>query len=172
MPKTYNTIPSVATGDVLTATAWNNQATNVNNYRVPPAVRVKLTASKTITSDVGISWDAEDYDTDAMWTSGATVTINTAGIYLFTLKGRVTLSAAQNSVDVRIIRNSTDTLVQWNSSGVTAPPTTDFRFGSSIVAACSATDTVVAAVQTGSTITADGVAIPVVLTATWLGQVS
>jgi hypothetical protein len=172
MAKTYNTISTFTSGQVLTAAQMNEIGTNSNNYRVPPAVRVKLTGNKTITSDVGIPWDAEDYDTDAMWTSGANVTINTAGIYLFTLKGRVTLSVAQNSVDVRIIRNSTDTLIQWNSAGVAAPPTTDFRFGSSIVAACSATDTVVAAVQTGSTITADGVSIPVVLTATWLGQTS
>ncbi len=172
MAKTYNSIPTVSTGDVYTATAHNNIATNVNNYRVPPAVRVKLTGNKTLTSDAAISWDAEDYDTDDMWTSGGTVTIKTAGIYLFTFKGRVTLSAAQNAVDCRVIKNSTNTLIQWHSGAITAPPTTDFRFASSIVDACAVNDTIIAAVQTGSTITGDGTAIPIVLTATWLGQVS
>jgi hypothetical protein len=39
--KTYNSIPSVATGDVYTAAAHNNIVTNVNNYRVPPACIVQ-----------------------------------------------------------------------------------------------------------------------------------
>lgn len=172
MAKTYNTFTNVATGDVYTAAAHNNILTNLGNYRVPPAVRVKITANKTLTSDAAISWDAEDYDTDDMWTSGGTITINTAGIYLFTFKGRVTLSSAQSAVDCRIIKNTTTTLVQWNSGAVAAVPTTDFRFSGSIVESCAAGNTIIAAVQTGSTITGDGVSIPIVLTATWLGQVS
>jgi len=37
------------------------------------------------TSGADISWSAEDYDTDAMWASGTTITINTAGIYSITM---------------------------------------------------------------------------------------
>ena len=89
MAKTYNTIPSVATGDLLTATAWNNQATNVNNYRVPPAVRVtRSTSNQSITLPSYVQWNnaAASFDTDGMWSSGANtrLTINTAGLYLVT----------------------------------------------------------------------------------------
>lgn len=85
MPKTYNTIPQVATGDLLTATAWNNQATNVNNYRVPPMCRVQLSGNQSIANSTtkDLSFGTESVDTDGMFTATSSViTIQTAGIYL------------------------------------------------------------------------------------------
>lgn len=88
MAKTYNTIPSVATGDLLTATAWNTQATNVNNYRVPPICRVYRAAALNQTANGAaqtIAFDTESVDTDAMHdtvTNTTRITFNTAGVYM------------------------------------------------------------------------------------------
>lgn len=100
MAKTYNTIPTVATGDVYTATAHNNIATNVNNYRVPPMCQVYRSSDLTgYTSQAAISWSAEAFDTDDMWSSGANVTIQTAGVYVVTFTG----SARGNATISRIL---------------------------------------------------------------------
>lgn len=100
MAKTYNSIPSVATGDVYTAAAHNAIATNVNNYRVPPIVRVTR-ATQTISNS---SWTfidtwVEAIDTDGMWTSANNyVEVQTAGVYLVTYGG----DFAANSTNDRL----------------------------------------------------------------------
>lgn len=86
MAKTYNTIPSVATGDLLTATAWNNQVTNVNNYRVVAACRARNTTNQSIpnNSTTVVSFPSEDYDTDDMHSTSVNtsrLTITTPGVY-------------------------------------------------------------------------------------------
>ena len=82
MAKTYNTLSNVTVGSVLTASDYNEVLENSNNYRVPPAVRVVRTSDLTNYSGAAITWQAETFDTDGMWSSGTTVTIQTAGIYL------------------------------------------------------------------------------------------
>ena len=96
MPKTYTAAGTVAAGDVYTAAAHNIIATDVNNLIVPPTVGVKLTSGKSpYVSGTSISWDAEDgWDTDSMWTSGANITLNTAGIYLVTFNGVISGTSA------------------------------------------------------------------------------
>lgn len=85
MPKTYNTIGTFTSGAILTAAQMNQIGTNSNNYRVPPACEVYRTSNLTgYTSNTLITWQAERYDTDGMWASGASVTIQTAGIYAVT----------------------------------------------------------------------------------------
>jgi hypothetical protein len=87
VPKTYNTFTNVSTGDVLTATNFNNVLTNVGNYRVPPSCHVYRTSDLTgYTSGTAITWQAEAHDTDDMWSSGTNITIQTAGIYLCVFK--------------------------------------------------------------------------------------
>jgi len=87
MAKTYNTIGLVSAGDPLTETIWNEQATNVNNYRVPPMVissGVNTSQSVTNTTDIILQWTtAPTTDTDGFWSSGANTrfTCTTAGIY-------------------------------------------------------------------------------------------
>jgi len=85
MAKTYNTIPTVSTGDVYTATAHNNIATNVNNYRVPPMCRLTRATNQTLSNNTVtvVAYDTADIDTDSMATTGASakITANTAGIY-------------------------------------------------------------------------------------------
>ena len=89
MAKTYNTIGLVSAGDPLTETIWNEQATNVNNYRVPPACKVYANAAKAMVNNTwtSVEFAAEVYDTDEMHnnvTNNSRITIGTAGIYMFT----------------------------------------------------------------------------------------
>ena len=88
MAKTYNTISSVSTGDVYTATQHNSIVTNVNNYRVPPMARItKNGTTRPYTSATAIAFDngtTNGYDTDGMYSAGANtrLTVQTAGVYL------------------------------------------------------------------------------------------
>lgn len=104
MPKTYTSVPSVSTGDVYQASVYNTMtAQNLNNLIVPPSLRLNLTANATITNGSTISWSSEAYDTDDMWSSGGTVTIQTAGIYVVSFSGFVsatTLTYAISQVGV------------------------------------------------------------------------
>jgi hypothetical protein len=126
MAKTYNTIPTVSTGDVYTATAHNNIVTNVNNYRVPPACSLKRTAALSQTASgtyQAISWDTENFtQTDSgMWSSGTNpsrINLTTAGIYYVT--GNVAFGASATGLRaLRIMRNNIaaafSTLVAGNS---------------------------------------------------------
>jgi hypothetical protein len=94
VPKTYNTFTNVSTGDVLTATNFNNVLTNIGNYRVPPACTVRRTSNLTsYTSGAAITWNEAAWDTespsDPMWAAGSptVITIRTAGIYVVTFAG-------------------------------------------------------------------------------------
>ena len=88
MAKTYNTFTDVATGEVLTATNFNNVLENVGNYRVPPMCSVSKTATSYPTASFQyLAADTENFDTDAMHdnvTNNSRITPTTAGIYLFT----------------------------------------------------------------------------------------
>lgn len=90
MAKTYNTFTNVSTGDVLTATNFNNVLTNVGNYRVPPMARIHRAAALSHTSTGNfqtISFDTETFtNTDGMWAAGTPtrLTFTTAGVYLIT----------------------------------------------------------------------------------------
>ena len=90
MAKTYNTLGTVAPGDVLRANSgtasYNGLITNVNNYRVPPMCRLTRSTNQTLSNNTVtvVAYDAVDIDTDAtMGTTGAAakITINTAGVY-------------------------------------------------------------------------------------------
>jgi hypothetical protein len=101
MPKTYNTIPTTTTGSVYTAAAHNNIVTNVNNYRVPPACRVRRTTNQSIANVTWtvINWNTEAHDTDDMFTATTNqITVQTAGLYLVT----ASLSFVSNSTGFRI----------------------------------------------------------------------
>lgn len=178
MPKTYNSIPTVSTGDVYTATAHNNIVTNVNNYRVPPMIAVELGPSnKTLTSGADVVWDRvkDSIDTDGMWTSGATVTVNTSGLYLVTLQGRVTSSASGSFAIEGLVRRNTTTVL--NGVFATLDPggaRTDYRSTLSQVVSFTAAQTVTARITGAGTLTGDGTndGLRLTLSLMWLGQVS
>ena len=98
MPKTFTNLTTVATGDLLAATAHNNLLTTVNNHTVPPMCKATKNATQSIphaTATV-ITLPTEDYDTDGMHsTLGNTsrITIATDGVY--TVTGHV-ISAASS----------------------------------------------------------------------------
>ena len=164
MPKTYNTFTNVSTGDVLTATNFNNVLENVGNYRVPPLLRLKKTASQSISGNTNISWDAEDYDTDAMWTSGATITAKTAGVYLWHLSARVTAAAAPTVMYVNGPDNARMTVVLGADMRMT--------FSGVWVAAANATTVLAFEPTGGTTLSLDGTTVPAIASFVWLGQVS
>ena len=95
MAKTYNTISTFTSGQILTATQMNGLGTNVNNYRVPPICRVKRSGNLNYTGGTDIAWNAEDYDTDSMHdnsTNNARITVTTAGVYLLTMSINLTFT--------------------------------------------------------------------------------
>lgn len=110
MPKTYNTFTNVSTGDVLTATTFNNVLTNIESYRVPPAVRAKRSGDLTgYTGGAAIAWNAEDYDTDGMHDNSSNterLTVQTSGIYLVQCGLRFEYTGTLTDVDF-IIRQVT-----------------------------------------------------------------
>jgi hypothetical protein len=171
--KTYNSIPSVATGDVYTATAHNNIVTNVNNYRVPPACRVRIGSNVTsYLSQTNITWTAEDYDTDDMWASGTTVTVNTAGLYLLTFTGAAEAGTSWSLVQPRIKVGGTNI-----ASAMGAAFGTFTGWSLSVVVSLAATNAITADLNCAGSgsFTLSGAASPnaaCTLSAVWLGQVS
>lgn len=85
MAKTYNTFTNVSTGDVLTATNFNNVLTNVEGYRSPALVKLRRATTQSINNatDTFVTWPVEDIDNDGCYTATSdTVTIQTSGVYL------------------------------------------------------------------------------------------
>jgi len=97
----------VADSTELTAALWNEQVRdNTNFLYTPPMVAVRLTSDvNPYTSLTDISWQAEDYDTDNMWSSGATITINTSGVYVMSLTAGPSATATLNRVGAIIFVN-------------------------------------------------------------------
>ena len=175
MPKTYNTIPSVSTGDVYTATAHNNIVTNVNNYRVAPACRVYRSTDWTY-SGTYFEWNAEQYDTDGMFTASSTdITVQTAGIYLVALNYYYTCNATSTWMAALLYRNSvavarTQAPAYGSTSGFIAVSTViSCDVGTVIRALHDPFGGSAHVVKGGTDYTTNNVSS---LTATWLGQVS
>ena len=166
MPKTFTNLTAVATGDLLAATTHNNLLTTVNNHTVPPAVSVYFGTATTYTEGTSISWTAEDYDTDAMWTSGASITIQTAGVYVVTFTGRATSTVSASARAALTVSTSPRAQGQEQT-------TTDFRWSISLTRSFEAAATIAANVQWGGggTITLQGnTDMRPTLTATFLGK--
>lgn len=186
MAKTYTTLTSVSTGDVLTATNYNNLQTNSNNYRVPPAIQVRRTSNLTsYVSDATITWQSTGYDTestgsspsDPMWSSGTNpdrVTIKTAGLYLVVFKGYLTATATLSLVQPSIRKNGTSVCDTYATIYASA----NGLWSQSVVLSLAATDYLTASVfiSGGSAYIIGGTAsegnTQTTLTATWVGQAS
>ena len=141
MPKTINTnLPSVSTGDVLTATAYNNAITSLNSTTVPPMCRARRSAALSLATGtiVAINFDAEDFDTDGMFTPTANfITIQTAGVY--DLSATVSLNAtATGQRYVGLVLNQT-----FSGSGDTATITSGTRLAAQANSASVDTESVV-----------------------------
>jgi hypothetical protein len=111
MAKTYTSAGTVAAGDVLTAAAFNVVTSDINNLIVAPAVSVYRSSALTgFTTGSAITWQAEHYDTDDMWTSGSGITINTTGLYLINVAGQFTCTASCALLVIEIKRSGTTIL--------------------------------------------------------------
>jgi hypothetical protein len=121
MPKTYTTLTSVSTGDVLTATNYNNVQTTLNNHTIPPIVRCTRSGDLSYTSSAAIAWNAEDYDTDSMHdtvTNNTRITFVTAGIYRVTCGLYVTYGGTVSALDLSIYGNGSTVLGQNYTNGI------------------------------------------------------
>lgn len=111
MAKTYTNLTAVATGDVLTATGYNNAQTTLNNHTVPPMASVYRAAALSQTTSgayQAVSWDTEHFaNTDSMWVVGTPtrITLATAGIYMVTASVTFNGSATGSLRAMRIDRN-------------------------------------------------------------------
>jgi hypothetical protein len=163
MAKTYNTISTFTSGQVLTAAQMNAIGTNVNNYRVPPLVRLRKNANQNVSGLTILSWDVEDYDTDDMWASGTTITAKTAGVYAWSAYFRVT-----GTPPALAYANGPD--AARNSIALSG----DMRITFSGLWVAAANDTANVAFEPtgGSGMVIDGTTTAAFFTAVWLGQVS
>ena len=168
MPKTYPDIGTFTSGQILTAATMNDIGTNLDNFRVPPAVSLRLTSDKTSwVNNAAVSWDAEDYDTDAMWSSGSTITFNTAGLYLVTIN--ISAGAATTLTQLFLFANNR----QMTTNGGTTFASANLSFVASYAAAATLSVNV-GYVATGA-VTLSGTADNQNrgrFTATWIGQAS
>lgn len=94
MAKTYYDITTFTSGQILTAAQMNEVGTTLDNHTVPSTCQVyRSTDVTSYSSGADISWSAENWDTDGMWSSGTTITVNTTGLYLIQLHAFVSASA-------------------------------------------------------------------------------
>lgn len=122
MAKTYNTFTNVSTGDVLTATNFNNVLTNIAGYRVPPSCQVRRTSdltSYTQTAKIAFqsaAWDTES-PSDPMWAAGdaTKITIQTTGLYLVSFTGQLTATATMSVISPIIYVNNTNSSESYQS---------------------------------------------------------
>jgi hypothetical protein len=179
MAKTYNTISTFTSGQVLTAAQMNEIGTNVNNYRVPPLIQVRRSSDQTgYTGGSAITWnDVSITDTDpTMWAASPNptrITVNTAGVYLVNFTGEAGGAATVSVVSANIARNGTLVAGSFNPALNNAAP-----FMVSTVLNLSATDYLEAACNFagGSAYFVSGNASVAQdqtrLTVVWLGQAS
>ena len=140
MAKTYTAPTTVNAGDAITASLYNTYVgTNVANLIVPPSCMVHRTSNLSgYASDTAITWQAEAWDTDSMYSSGTNVTINTTGIYLLTLTVSWACTATATVANASFTINGTGVNGAFNSvnAGNVGVAT------GSLVASLNATDTI------------------------------
>jgi hypothetical protein len=179
MAKTYNTISTFTSGQVLTAAQMNEIGTNSNNYRVPPICIAYRSSNLTAYANgTKIAWQASDVDTDpTMWAVGSAtkVIINTTGLYLVTFIGSLSATATLGFWEPNIFVNNTRAASNSQSGSGLG---TGGAFCVSVQLKLAATDEIEAAVgiSGGSNYTINGGSLPAHSTTrlivAWLGQVS
>lgn len=175
MAKTYNTLSTVSAGSVLTATAYNEAVENSNNYRVPPHVMVSRSSDLTsYAQGTNITWNNEVADTDAMWSSGTTITINTAGIYVLNAYVSLTATATLSTLSLRFVTTGTHPITRSVTAAESS--TQGYAQNTTVVGLAAATTIDVRAIiGGGSNYTIKGAASGDSMSyfsATWIGQTS
>lgn len=83
--------PSFAANDTLTAANMTILADDLKFLKNPDRARVYMTSAQTVAnaSWEAVSWDAEDYDTGGLWTSGSASRFTAAVDGWYCVKGQV-----------------------------------------------------------------------------------
>ena len=124
MPKTYPSLGTFTSGQILTAAKMNDVATNITNIRVPPMCRVFRAAAGTHTSTgnfQAIAFDTQSLDTeepgDNMWVVGSAtrITFKTAGVYQ--VGGIATFAINTTGVRAAVIRLNGTTDIARHDQG-------------------------------------------------------
>jgi hypothetical protein len=181
MPKTYTavTVANATAGNAILASDHSTNFQNVNNLIAPPSCQVVRTTNLTsYTADSDISWTTTaSWDTDGMFSAGSPtkITIQTTGLYLITMIGRLTATATITLVDPYIYVNGT---TQLNFVLIPSISTTVGEWTSSLVHSFSAGDyfTQRVSVAGGSNYTISGSATTndtqTRLNVVWIGRTS
>ena len=106
------TLMTIATGQPLPAAVVQQINDNDEWTQSPPSCAVYRSTAQNITSGAGISTltpDTQLYDTDAMWSTGANVTCQTAGTYLISTTIRFAAQTDTTDRLVQIYHNGTST---------------------------------------------------------------
>jgi hypothetical protein len=177
MAKTYNTISTFTSGQVLTAAQMNEIGTNSNNYRVPPMVRVQRTStSASLAPQDPIPFNDESYDTDGMWegvTNPSHITAITAGVYSFNGSLRIDGTSAFSQINFFAKKNG-GTEIFWQDFGTYTGASYAASVAFTISLAANDYVQLFTGHSGGGTVTAFGSATLFLcnISATWLGQVS
>jgi hypothetical protein len=141
MAKTYTAAGTVVAGDVATAAAFNVVTSDINNLIVPPAAIIRRAANQSFSNGVpaNMSFDTEDADTDSMYSSGTTITIQTTGIYVINAFVNFSTASGTGLREVSIKKNGA------NGPGTQTSmpnPTYSHNVTASGISAMVATDTI------------------------------
>lgn len=177
MAKTYTAVPNVSTLQTYASADYNTYtATNISNLIVPPACRATRTTTQSIgnASATNMLFPTEDFDTDGMHdtsTSTDRITINTAGIYVFTATVVFDISAT-GVRELYISHSSAGRLAQMLVP--TAGGSFFTELSVSATYSCNVGEYVVAPVfqNSGGALNTRGDYGTCSLTATWIGRTS
>lgn len=101
------TVANATAGSGILASDHEKVFQNVNDLVKPPGCEVYRTSSLTgYTANTLITWQAERYDTNGMWSSGASVTIQKDGIYSVTFNAGISATATVTVMTGAIYRNA------------------------------------------------------------------
>ena len=104
MAKTYPAIGPFTRGDILFAATMTDIETNLDNQRVPPLFVASFAQSANDVTNTSLTLTAVA-DTDTMFASGTTLTVNTAGLYMITCYGSWSGGAAPTRADVWVVHS-------------------------------------------------------------------
>lgn len=99
---TVPTMDTFVSGEKVTAAKLNKNIRDASAFLLnPPSVSLKAAVTQSVAHNTptDIVFDTELWDTDSMWITGATVTVNTPGLY----EVNVRLSFAANATGHRYV---------------------------------------------------------------------
>lgn len=121
--KNWEDDPSTATP--INAAALEDLETRVTDYtdqEVPGAkgTRVYRTTSQSIPNATwtAITWEAEEYDDDGLWSSGSGLTVVTAGLYVLSVTASFAVGSGGVHRLLRILRDRSSVLTDLGQGGL------------------------------------------------------